>query len=130
MKYKTYLFSVIILIFYCTAIVFLPDFDLYEDFRGYILPIIVSVFLTTLNFHNVKNRFDYVIKLLFFIGLGYILRFMIFYFFNGYFDVDFRHLKDDWYILYIIIQIPVILVSSVLTFMILKFVFKKIEKYR
>ncbi len=130
MKYKTYLFSVIILIFYCTAIVFLPNFDLYEDFRGYILPIIVSVFLTTLNFHNVKNRFDYVIKLLFFIGLGYILRFMIFYFFNGYFDVDFRHLKDDWYILYIIIQIPVILVSSVLTFMILKFVFKKIEKYR
>jgi len=130
MKYKTYLFSVIILIFYCTAIVFLPNFDLYEDFRGYILPIIVSVFLTTLNFHNVKNRFDYVIKLLFFIVLGYILRFMIFYFFNGYFDVDFRHLKDDWYILYIIIQIPVILVSSVLTFMILKFVFKKIEKYR
>ena len=130
MKYKTYLFSVIILIFYCTAIVFLPNFDLYEDFRGYILPIIVSVFLTTLNFHNVKNRFDYVIKLLFFIGLGYILRFMIFYFFNGYFDVDFRHLKDDWYILYIIIQIPVILVSSVLTFMILKFVFKKNEKYR
>lgn len=130
MKYKTYLFSVIILIFYCTAIVFLPNFDLYEDFRGYILPIIVSVFLTTLNLHNVKNRFDYVIKLLFFIGLGYILRFMIFYFFNGYFDVDFRHLKDDWYILYIIIQIPVILVSSVLTFMILKFVFKKIEKYR
>lgn len=125
MKIKSYLWSFLILLIYSLLIVLLPNFGLYVAFRGCIFPVLISILLTVLNIHTVKNVLGYVVKLLIFIICGYLLRWFTFYAFKGYFDVDFRYLKNDWYVLYIYMQIPIIVVSSVLTFIISKCIRKR-----
>ena len=126
MKNKLYLCSYLVLLIYCLVIVFLPNFELYVEFRGCILPALLSVVLTAFNFGTIRGKADYAIKLVDFIVLGYLLRLLLFFAFNGYFDVDFLHLKNDWYLLFIIMQIPIIIIFSLATFGILKL----IEKFR
>ena len=125
MRSKKFFLSMFIMFCYCVLIVFLPNFSLYVEFRGYILPFLLSVILTMVNFKTIKGWFDYFAKLLLFIALGYILRLLVFFAFKGYFDVDFRNIEYDWYLLYIIMQIPTIIFSSLLTFVFLKVILKK-----
>ena len=95
MKTEVYLYSLAALIIYCIVIVVLPNFGLYVAFRGYIFPAIISIFLTILNFNSIENILDYFIKLLIFIIISYTLRWLIFFVFNVFFDVDIRCLKTD-----------------------------------
>ena len=125
MRTKIFFQSILIMFCYCVVIVFLPDFSMYVEFRVFIFPSLVSIILTMVNFKINIKKFDYFIKLLLFIFLGYILRFLLFFAFKGYFDVDFRYIKNDWYLLYIILQIPVIICSSLLTFVCLKLFSRK-----
>lgn len=125
MKNKVYLCSFVVLLTYCVVIVFLPNFELYVAFRGYILPALLSVVLTAFNFVSVRGKADYAVKLVIFIVLGYALRLLVFFACNGYFDVNFLHLKNDWYLLYIIMQIPSIIISSLFTLAILKLIEKR-----
>ena len=48
-----------------------------------------------LNFNSIENILDYFIKLLIFIIISYTLRWLIFFVFNVFFDVDIRCLKTD-----------------------------------
>lgn len=125
MRSKSILQSVIIILCYCVGIVFLPNFYLYVEFRGFIFPALISIILTLVNFKTVTGNYDYFMKLLVFVVLGYILRFLVFFAFNGYFDVDFRYIKNDWYLLYVIMQIPTIILTSFVTFESLKIISKK-----
>lgn len=125
MKNKVYLCSFVVLLTYCVVIIFLPNFELYVAFRGYILPALLSVVLTAFNFCSVRGKADYTVKLVIFIVLGYALRLLVFFACKGYFDVNFLHLKNDWYLLYIIMQIPSIIISSLFTLAILKLIEKR-----
>lgn len=125
MRIKILVCSLIILILYCIVIVMLPYFDSYIWFRGCVLPATVSIILTIVNFNILKNIRDYITKLFVFIVLGYALRALVFFILNGYFDVDFRYLKNDWYSLYIIMQVPVLIVASALTYIIVRIILWK-----
>lgn len=118
MKTKNFLISLILLLFYGFVIVLMPSFNFYVLFRGFLLPAVLSVFLTILNYKSIKSVLDFLVKILLFTVLGYFFRSLAFYICNGYFDVDFRYLQNDWYLLYILMQIPTILFFSLLTYFI------------
>gem|GEM_PF-6249799 len=59
MRSKKFFLSMFIMFCYCVLIVFLPNFSLYVEFRGYILPFLLSVILTMVNFKTIKGWFDY-----------------------------------------------------------------------
>ncbi len=124
MKIRIFLQSILVEICYCLMVVLLPNFNLYVEFRGIILPSLYSVILTVVNFKSIMGKVDYFIKLVLYVFLGYILRLLIFFVANGYFDVNFLYLKNDWYLLYMIMQIPTIVVSSLFTLVILRIISK------
>ena len=112
---KKNLISIIILLFYSLIIDLMPIFDFYVIFRGFVFPLVISIVLTIINFNTTKNLINHIIKLFFYILLGYLFRLIIFYVLNGYFDINIKNLKTDWYCLYLLMQIPTILFSTVLT---------------
>lgn len=112
---KKLLISIIILLFYSLIIVLMPIFDHYAIFRGIVFPLVISIVLTIINFNTTKKLINHISKLFFYTLLGYIFRLIIFYVLNGYFDINIKNLKTDWYCLYLLMQIPTILFSTVLT---------------
>lgn len=124
-KTKSYIISLFLLIFYSIGIILLPNFHFYVEVRAILFPVIISALVTIINFDNVKSISGFIFRLLIYILFGYISRAMFYYILNGEFDVSVRHLLNDWYILYIILQVPIIIISSVVTFFFMKIVKKR-----
>ncbi len=124
-KTKSYIISLFLLIIYSIGIVLLPNFHFYVEVRAIVFPVIISALVTIINFDNVKSISGFIFRLLIYILFGYISRAMIYYIMNGEFDFSLRHLLNDWYILYIILQVPIIIISSFVIFFFMKIVKKR-----
>jgi hypothetical protein len=121
---KIFYLSLLVLLIYSFFIVFLPYFEFYFFCRGIIFPSLLTIILTLINFRYIKNIFVCFLKVILFFLLAHIFRLIIFFVFNGFLDINFSNFKNDWHFLYILMQIPSVLISSFLTF----FIKKKLSK--